>query len=62
MILCEKCAERVRYIPSCSGEGTCDKHGFAPFGYDNLEEICEQCAQEKGICQMCGCNLKTEDG
>jgi hypothetical protein len=26
-----------------------------------LKEPCSKCAQEKGICQKCGCDLKTEE-
>ena len=59
MNLCDKCKERLQYSLGVSGEGTCEKHGFQPFGYEKLYETCAECAKEKGICQKCGCDLKT---
>lgn len=62
MILCEKCAESLKdftdgmYI-HCK---TCKRKSFICHRAQ-LKEPCQNCAREKGICQVCGCDLKTEE-
>lgn len=60
MILCEKCAENS---PSfyCLGSGNCEKHGKFSFIVNPklIKTLCPKCAEEKGVCQKCGCDLKT---
>jgi len=65
MTLCEKCSE---YMPRfCDGMYFCKICGEKSFVANinepikMLKEPCSKCAQEKGICQKCGCDLKTEE-
>jgi len=63
MIFCEKCAECFSTDDKIIGLGICNKHGqFYFYAYSpDLKQACPTCAKEKGICQKCGCNLKTEE-
>jgi hypothetical protein len=60
-ILCEKCSEHPPY-GHFMGDAECEVHGRFCFSVcpHQLKELCRQCAIEKGICQKCGCDLKTE--
>ena len=60
MVFCEKCSENI--LPYVIGIYECKIHGRESFVADprELKELCRKCAKEKGICQKCGCDLKTE--
>ena len=56
MIICESCKDKKKFLEliDCIGLNKCDEHGDYKFYKTGLEEFCEVCAEEKGICQICG--------
>jgi hypothetical protein len=57
-ILCPECKSKGK-LPErrIMGDGYCKKHGCFAFYEMGLKEQCDNCAEEKKICQRCGKGL-----
>lgn len=54
MIAHEECKKHLMFGGSCMGDGFCEKHGHFAFYNNDLKILCDDCAREKNICQICG--------